>query len=156
MVRPTPAPVSAPILPGGRRANRERLAVDELLQPRCGRVDATDSKAFRIRGSRKEYSLHYTATENRVRTRKLEGFAWSVYVLLSKVDGPCGRCMVWAMVFTKVVDGNQNVACDALLLEGQPHVPSLSIWATMIPRYSFPAAQQAQISEHLLAHSTDP
>lgn len=38
-------------------------------------------------------------------------------------------------------------------LGGQPHVPALSIWATMIPRYSFPAAQQAQISEHLLARS---
>lgn len=32
----------------------------------------------------------------------------------------------------------------------------LSIWATMIPRYSFPAAQQAQISENLLAYPRNP
>lgn len=36
---------------------------------------------------------------------------------------------------------------------GQAHAPELSIWTTMIPGYSFPAAQQAQISEHLLVHT---
>ena len=44
----------------------------------------------------------------------------------------------------------QRLGCG---LGGQPHVPASSIWVTMIPRYSFPAAQQAQISEYLLAHA---
>jgi len=74
--------------------------------------------------------------------------------------------MLCAMVFAEVVDRNQSVVCDALAGRvrwtsaetwtrtwGQPRVPVLSIRATMIPGYSFPAAQQAQISELLLVHS---
>ena len=63
-------------------------------------------------------------------------------------------------MFTEVVDRDQSVVCDAMWAGPMDFgktatriLPALSIRATMIPRYSFPAAQQAQISEHLPAHS---
>ena len=70
------------------------------------------------------------------------------------------------MVLRRWWTETRSVACDAPMGAGpmdfdadsdadlgRTHVLALSIWATMIPRYSFPAAQQAQISEHLLAHA---
>jgi len=63
-----------------------------------------------------ERNPHFTFPQARAcQDFELEEFAWGVYVLLSKVDGPCGRCMVEAMVFTEVVDRNQSVVCDALV-----------------------------------------
>jgi len=62
-----------------------------------------------------ERNPHFTVPQARAcQDFGLAEFAWGVYVLLSKVDGPCGRCMVEAMVFTEVVDRNQ-VVCDALV-----------------------------------------
>ena len=159
MVRPTPAPVSAPILPAARRtsekANGQCIALTGIRKDRRDESEAA------------KRNPHFTAPQpGMCQDFGLEGFAWGVYVLLSKVDGPCGRCMVWAMVLWKWWTESRSVACDAPARAGpmdfggdcvtdlgRTHVQVLSIWTTMIPRYSFPAAQQAQISEHLLSHS---
>ena len=130
--------------------------VNGLFQLGGGRIGTKDSKRLRIRGSREESSLHCTASEDALGLGGLEGFAWNVYVLLSNVDGPCGRCMVLAISFMVVVDGNQSVTGPMDFGKDSGRGlggPTASIWTTMIPRYSFPAAQQAQISERSQAHS---
>ena len=114
----------------------------------------------RIRGHREESSLHYITSGGvsglwargicvgRIRTFVEGGWSlWTLHGMSHGVYGGGRPKQVWCVtrLWGRVRWTSAKTPTRVL--------PALSIWVTMIPRYSFPAAQQAQISEQLPAHS---